>query len=145
MTVSNFSSLVSPIFSLRNISLYKSPELIHNLQVDFWEAMVTFLFFPALILHAWAQDNNWWCIGKKAPFMVIIMSQPSVFLFAAFLVTSRFVSDPDKKSAMFDQSIHSSFYDFNRKIDEAGSLLFNNLWLFSPVDWVMLIRRYSMD
>jgi hypothetical protein len=41
--------------------------------VDFWEALVTFLFFPALILHAWAQDNNWWCIGKKAPFMVIFL------------------------------------------------------------------------
>ena len=68
-----------------------------------------------------------------------------MFLFAAFLVTSRFVSDPDKKSAMFDQPIHASFYDFNLKIDEAGSLLFNNPWLFSPVDWVMLIRRYSMD
>lgn len=43
-------------------------------QVDFWEAMVTFLFFPALILHAWAQDNNWWCIGKKAPFMVKLLT-----------------------------------------------------------------------
>jgi len=42
--------------------------------VDFWEALVTFLFFPALILHAWAQDNNWWCIGKKAPFMVKLLT-----------------------------------------------------------------------
>lgn len=42
--------------------------------VDFWEAFVTFLFFPALILHAWAQDNNWWCIGKKAPFMVKLLT-----------------------------------------------------------------------
>lgn len=42
--------------------------------VDFWEALVTFLFFPALILHAWAQDSNWWCLGKKAPFMVKLLT-----------------------------------------------------------------------
>lgn len=42
--------------------------------VDLWEAVVTFLFFPALILHAWAQDNNWWCIGKNAPFMVKLLT-----------------------------------------------------------------------
>jgi len=49
---------------------YNTPNI-----VDFWEALVTFLFFPALILHAWAQDNNWWCIGKKAPFMVKLLTQ----------------------------------------------------------------------
>jgi len=43
-------------------------------EVEVWEAVVTFLFFPALILHAWAQDNNWWCIGKKAPFMVKLLT-----------------------------------------------------------------------
>ncbi|XP_063680769.1 sodium/calcium exchanger 2-like isoform X7 [Bolinopsis microptera] len=48
---------------------YNSPN-----EVELWEAVVTFLFFPALILHAWAQDNNWWCIGKKAPFMVKLLT-----------------------------------------------------------------------
>lgn len=48
---------------------YNSPNV-----VEVWEAVVTFLFFPALILHAWAQDNNWWCIGKKAPFMVKLLT-----------------------------------------------------------------------
>lgn len=48
---------------------YSSPNV-----VEVWEAVVTFLFFPLLILHAWAQDNNWWCIGAKTPFMTKLLT-----------------------------------------------------------------------
>jgi len=29
-------------------------------EVEWWEAWLTLLFFPILVLSAYAQDNNWW-------------------------------------------------------------------------------------
>ncbi|XP_013418432.1 sodium/calcium exchanger 2 isoform X2 [Lingula anatina] len=33
--------------------------------IDIWEAVVTLLFFPLMVLLAYCQDNGWWC-KKKA-------------------------------------------------------------------------------
>ncbi|XP_052828046.1 sodium/calcium exchanger 2 isoform X6 [Octopus bimaculoides] len=47
--------------------------------VTIWEAWVTFLYFPAFVLHAYAQDNGWWiCKRKKQSPTVITEDPPSV-------------------------------------------------------------------
>ncbi|XP_036363729.1 sodium/calcium exchanger 2-like isoform X4 [Octopus sinensis] len=47
--------------------------------VTIWEAWVTFLYFPAFVLHAYAQDNGWWiCKRKKQSPTIITEDPPSV-------------------------------------------------------------------
>ena len=48
------SSLLAYVWLLV-VLLWNTPD-----KVDPWEAWVTFLFFPLLVLTAYATDNGWW-------------------------------------------------------------------------------------
>lgn len=34
--------------------------------IDLWEALLTFIFFPLMVLIAWWADRDWKC-GKRTP------------------------------------------------------------------------------
>lgn len=61
--------------------------------VTIWEAWVTFLYFPAFVLHAYAQDNGWWiCKRKKQSPTIVTEDPPSVVSIFAFLHRDSLIS-----------------------------------------------------